>query len=375
MTNTLELPNIPEITNLITSTPWTADHGPLLAALNARYPHLPFHLIGDRGGFGWEPGVLDAAGNRVSPSLVEWVDDKLQECGGDAGEVWRRYKDAGLVKTEWSGSSLALTAAYGPDPDQFFQLEIFAGEEVTRSELFDPKPYVIPEDRHDLMSGPCLVFSDTERKVLTPSRYRFERLTNIRRFLRYLVECARADKLAELPAMENKVIRVMNIDMGAEGVEGQTLQEIPFLDMCPDWLDRLPRELRLFLDWKESTPGGAGLRICDHWWMQMSDWTDKAGKRFMRIIPQWNYADGGLELPEIKPDWEDSPYGVMAQLEDFDRRVGYQFGWYFYMLHGNRVVCSAGGVIARAIRTGVMRPLPEHDEKVLLRWADQQYGF
>lgn len=53
----------------------------------------------------------------------------------------------------------------------------------------------------------------------------------------------------------------------------------------------------------------------------------------------------------------------------------YPFSWFFYMVHGNRIGAAAGGIVAKAIIAGEMKPLPEHDEKVLLRWAEQQYGF
>lgn len=123
------------------------------------------------------------------------------------------------------------------------------------------------------------------------------------------------------------------------------------------------------------TPGREGHRFCDHWWAQTNDWINpKEGMREFSIIPQWAETDGGLKLPEISPDWEDTPYGVMESLTQFDRQAGYPFAWYFYMLHGNRITHSAGGVIANAIKDGLLN-LPESDEHVLLRWRDDQYGF
>ncbi len=92
----------------------------------------------------------------------------------------------------------------------------------------------------------------------------------------------------------------------------------------------------------------------------------------MSFIPQWAEKDGGLSLPEIWPDEEDSPHQVMQSLLQFDSQVGYPMAWYFYLLHGNRVFYTAGKVIARAISEGKVR-LPESDEKVLLRWDRRRY--
>jgi hypothetical protein len=65
----------------------------------------------------------------------------------------------------------------------------------------------------------------------------------------------------------------------------------------------------------------------------------------------------------------------MESLSNFDQQAGYPFAWYFYMLHGNRVSSSAGGVVARAIMDGRISPLPDCDTKVLLRWNSDKYGF
>jgi hypothetical protein len=44
------------------------------------------------------------------------------------------------------------------------------------------------------------------------------------------------------------------------------------------------------------------------------------------------------------------------------------------MLHGNRINFSAGEAVAEALKQSRIR-LPEHDEKVLLRWYKDEYGF
>lgn len=368
-----EIINNAELAELVAATPVTDDHQALLDALADRYPESRFRLIQERTGCSWAPGIIDAAGNQVTDNLGQWVDQELAATGGDARAVWDRYKHSGLIRTERVGGALFLTAPFGTDPDAFLQLEILVGAVVATQHLFDPSSMFPPEDRFDLISGSSIVFADEDRQVLAPAAYQFRELVNIRRFLRDLVEVEKANRLAEMPDIEKKMVHVQDIVIGEPG--GQTSYDIPFLDMCPGWLDRVPPAARFFQDWQESSAGKTGHRLCDHWWIQTSDYTDQKGRRRLSIIPQWAEADGGLDLPEIYPDWDrDTPYGVMDKLQRFDKQAGYPFAWYFYMLHGNRVGCAAGGIIANAIKEGVLN-LPPHDEKILLRWRDEQYGF
>ena len=164
-----ELLNINEISSILASTTPEVGHGPLLAALNTRYPHTPFRIIQESDGRTWDVGVINQAGIRVSNKLGQWIDQKLLIANGIAKEVWNKHKNEGLVRTERVGSKLVLTAPYGPDPDQFYQLEILHGPELSTQLLFDPKEE--PEDRQDLLSGPCFVFGDDQRKEQTPSAY------------------------------------------------------------------------------------------------------------------------------------------------------------------------------------------------------------
>lgn len=374
-----ELLNQNELAVAVVGALVTDDHAALLDALHARYPSAGFRFVAEREGRTWQPGIVDREGNRVSDSLSVWIDQELLVAGGDAREVWRRYKDSGLVRTEWSGSVIYLAAPYGSDPDAFYQLEVMAGEEVATRLMFDPSPWEQPSTRFDLISG-GVRFGDEEQRVLSPPRYQLDALTNVRRFLRELVEVEKADRLSKLPEMEQKVIHVTRTTIGPQSGPGtwefnQESEDVRFLDMFPDWLERRPAGLRFFQDWQESSPGKSGLRLCDHWFITTNDWHDKDGKRQLSLIPQWADADGGLDLPEISPDWEASPYGVMESLSEFDKLAGYPFAWFFYSIHGNRITSSAGSVVAKAILAGKMHPLPECDERVLLRWYEQQYGF
>jgi len=320
-----ELNNV-ELTKTVADIDYNPDHKSLLTALQERIPDFAFRLIAVRDGFYSQPGIIDRDGNRVSNSLDVWIDNELAEANGDANKVWIRHKHEGLIKTAWVGEMLYLTAPSGPEADDYLQLEIMCEQEMTVQTLFNSDPIWVPEDRHDLVFGNCSYFSDCRRTLLSPFRYQFDRLTNIQPYLQNLAK---------------KAI---------------------------DWRDQESSAVRLFRDWQESTPGISGNRYCDHWFA-------KLGRHQPSLIPQWADADGGLELPEIFPDCCASPYGVMESLIEFDAHAGYPFAWYFYMLHGNRIGSNAGSIIAEAIEDGKMKPLPECDEQVLLRWNNQKYGF
>ena len=368
-----EILNLDEVAMIVKDTKVTNDHSLLLSALKDRYPGTPFRLLRINEGRSWNAGIIDSAGNRISDDLAKWVDQEIELAGGDARAVWEKHKNSGFIRSERIGGVLYLTAPYGVDPDAFWQLEIECGAEMTVQYIFNPRDTFPPEDRFDIVSGSCLVLGDDQRQELSPPAYNFEALTNIRRFLRELVETEKSNRLAELPDLEKRVIRVQDIVLGPEG--GQTSQDVAFLDLNPDYLDRMPPAYRLFQDWAESSAGLEGHRFCDHWWCQTNRWTGYDGRSRLSLIPQWADADGGLDLPEIWPDWEASPYGVMEQLQQFDQQVGYPFAWYFYMLHGNRISHPVGRIVAEAIQKGVMKPLPEWDEQVLLRWKNDNYGF
>jgi hypothetical protein len=69
-----------------------------------------------------------------------------------------------------------------------------------------------------------------------------------------------------------------------------------------------------------------------------------------------------------------SAAALYAQLQTIDRRTRVPFGWYFWMLHGNRVHDWAGQRVLHAAEAGQI-VLPEHDHQVLRRWVERPYGF
>jgi hypothetical protein len=373
----MELFNIQELTRLAAAAPHDEGHAGLLSALRERYPDVEF-LLAAAGGE-WSSCnrcLVDASGNKIADDFSAWARAEYDAAGQDINALWEKYRDAGLVLGEVCGTTLYIAAPYSSDPDAFFQIEIELSHEVTSLHAFPSKSWGPPEDLADLCS-PFMLHGVEDTLELSLWRYKFRRLTNMRQFLKEMNDVERRNRLAELPEMERKVIRTTIITESGQAGNGcwdvnDQVTETPFLDMFPDWLDRLPPGVRFFQDWKESS--ASAWRLCDHWRLELNDYTDKDGKRHMSITPQWANSSPGLDLPEISPDYEASPYGVMESLIQFDELLGVKFGWYFYALHGNRITGSAISVVARGVKEGKIRLL-ERDEKVVLRWDESSYGF
>lgn len=82
-----------------------------------------------------------------------------------------------------------------------------------------------------------------------------------------------------------------------------------------------------------------------------------------------------LHLPAEKlAAAELSVHMLMGRIEAIDREARLPFAWFFLMTHGNRVEPEVGEAIAQGLREARVR-LPDQDAKVLLRWADERYGF
>ena len=60
-------------------------------------------------------------------------------------------------------------------------------------------------------------------------------------------------------------------------------REIPFLEAAPDWFEHVPRELRLFGDWEQSSADAH--RVFAHWALDIRDYTHK-GEPEVGFIPR-----------------------------------------------------------------------------------------
>jgi hypothetical protein len=240
------------------------------------------------------------------------------------------------------------------------QLTVYQEDEFIDRRLFDPRPWREPDDLDDLRQaseeGPRL--AGEERRRHRPSAYRISRVIDFPTFMR---EAATVDA-ARRAEQRRRDLMVTDHD-------GQTRQTT-FGELCPEEARLAWRGQRMFDDWTLSSAGRGSARICHHWVFKTSDYTHLNGDRWVTFVPAWAF---GGRLAEIARAPK-SAYELFGKLEAMDRRIGVPFGWYFFMLHGNRVHDWAGRLVLKAAEAGRI-VLPEHDYRVLKHWHAQPYGF
>ena len=361
----VEIINIDEIAKIAAATAYDSGHSALMDALRERYPDSPFTLVASLGPWSRDSDALvDAAGNRVTDHFRQWIEGEYHAAGDNANAVYEKHKDAHLRIVEVKGDDAIIVMPFNSQPDGYLQIEIEATQEVAERTLFDTS--FPPTDLQDLLH-PFSMASQTPLEI-SCFKYKFSKMTNIRRFCQQMVELDQASRLGDLPKMEARTVRILDL-----GESDPHITELPFLELYPDWISQPMKEIRFLTDWLESSAGRSGHRLCDHWWLKLVDFTYQ-GKRHMGFTPYWAVADGGLELPIINTDDFSSIFDLMSALEKFDKQTGYELSWFFYMVHGNRMGTDVGRMVVEALAAGKIG-LPEWDKAVLLRWSERGYGF
>lgn len=364
----MELLNARELATRVKEVSYEPSHADLVDALRSCYPDSEVIYVAARGDWTCDTGRLLAGSREVASDWRQWAEAKYAAAGGDARKVWLRHRARGLMVTEIAGESIYLAVPYGSAADAFFQIEIEARHEVTKRYLFNREKYAGPQNLVDILD-PIFPGQAVVQQEVTPWVYCFQRLTDIRRFVRDVAVNHQERQKSNFPDLAQKTVQMVTLD-------GSTVinQSVPFFELYPDWLEQPPYELRFLRDWEQSSAGRGGHRLCDHWFLRLMDYVNHEGRRVLGFIPQWADSDGGTDLPRITADEEASVFGIMAEVERFDTQTGYPFSWYFYMLHDNRVAPSVGRVLARGLREGRIR-LPEGDEAVLMQWDKRPYVF
>lgn len=361
----VEIFNVDELANIASGAAYDPTHANLLEAMRVRYPDATLKLIASLGPWRKDAdSLVDAVGNPVTDRFREWITGEYHKAGDNAKAVYAKYKDAGLRITEINGDTAIIAVPFNSQPDGFLQIEVEASQLVAERALFDD--WFSPTDLQDLLHPFSMVSSDTVE--ISPWQYKFQRVTNIRRFCHEMVQLDRMKKQADLATMEARKVRILRVEEPAPSIA-----EVPFLELYPDWLTQPMKEIRLLADWQESSAGRGGHRFCDHWWLKLVDYSYQ-NERHMSFIPYWAAADGGLALPSISADEYDSVFDLMSALEKFDKTTGYPFSWFFYMVHGNRMGTDVGRMVVEAVIAGKVG-LPEPDRRILLRWSERGYWF
>lgn len=145
---------------------------------------------------------------------------------------------------------------------------------------------------------------------------------------------------------------------------------LSFVEAFPNaiaWANRPSREERWFRDWSASS--ASKHELGRFWYLETHDYVHKDGLHHVGFVPQAvRWPKQKIRLRKL------SAFQLAEKLARFDRIVGHQFSWYFYMVHGNRITSAEGKAMAEAIRVGSVH-LEPRDEAVLMAWAENPYGF
>ena len=311
----------------------------------------------DGGSYMQAHAVYTAAGERVHDDHEAWLRAELAADGGHVMTTFRRLQPLGYKLARTNIVDLHLVADHGGAQDAFWQLLVYLQDERLTNELFNwCTTFRDERDLIDKAVGQKL--PEDQQQRTSPPSYKLAQAIDMQRFMQ-LVD--------QLDTQERADLRQRNyVATDNEGTVTMSHAEIdPGFDCYPC------RARRLFNDWSASSAGRSGARLCEHWIMDTSDWTDpKTGKRFVNLVPAWTFSKKLAKVEAHKGD----PYAFYGKLQTLDRRVGVPFGWYFYMLHGNRVGDGAGHRAIKAAEDGLI-VMPEHDYDVLRAWRDRTYGF
>ncbi len=353
--------NVPGLAEAVVASKPDKGHKALVNAIQ-RLPGLENVRLAttrheDGGSYLHAHAVYSAAGDRVHDDHEAWLRGELAADGGNALTTYRRLQPLGYQLARTNIVDLHLVADQGGEQDNFWQLLVQLQDERLECQLLGSFPSTKERDLLDEAVGYELPV-DQQRRLGTPS-YKLVRAINMQRFMQ-LVDQLDLQQKAQLRARQY----VATNDDGSERVLSHGELDRDF--------DRYPcRARRLFNDWSASSAGRSGARLCEHWIMDTSDWTDpKTSERFVDLVPAWTFSKPVAKVDAHKGD----AYTFYGKLQTLDRRVGVPFGWYFYMLHGNKVKDDAGHRAIKAAEEGLI-VMPEHDYGVLRTWRDRTYGF
>lgn len=303
--------------------------------------------------------VVDAGGTLIHDNHEEWLRLQLEADGGRARITRARLRAEGYFLTKCELTTLYIVHdRHSMSQADFVQLEVYVENEFVDCQLFSQGDWCEIADLRDLMAD-SEGMEVKDKRQHRPLNYLLHRAIDIGLFVGVIdkVEATRRE------FTRSRKYVFTDVSTGRELV--QTADQL-----SPGW-DKFPsKERRMFEDWRRSSAGQSGARFCQHWVVEVTDYTDTKGERWLSLIPVWTFAQ---KLAKIEGG-KGGVYELFGKLQKMDLRLKAPFGWYFYMLHGNKMGDVVGRRITQAAEDGLI-VLPEHDYQVLASWKAHEYGF
>lgn len=363
--------DVPGLATAVSNSPPEATHQALINCVRAFKATEEANLVTTRGGDGSDykirRKVLANDGTLVHDNHEAWVAEQLLMDAGDAGKTYSRLRDANYLLSKCEITKLYLVHDKGTDnPANFVQVTIRQEDQFVAARAFERCAWETPKTLQGLLyllEGEALP-THARRRIGQPF-YQLEAVVDVEAFV---VEAEAVDAV-----LRDKVRqRTYGVcDGNASPDIPQASENKTPVELFPGWIHASYKARRLFNDWKNSSAGRSGGRLCDHWVMQLSDWTDPVSKdRHLGLAPMATFLQ---KLAEVDSSTGDV-YTHLGKLQALDRRVKVPFGWYFYMLHGDRVGDGSGKRVLADVEAGLI-VLAEHDYRVLKAWQENEYGF
>lgn len=361
------LPTGDELSVLLAGVTPDDDHTALLAALHGAYPNLRWRAVlpAMPESYSTDRALVTTAGVRAVDSRKAWIREQIATAGGSWRPVWRTLCGrTDLLAVERRFNPVYVVARTGPAPQDYVQVALdVQTEHVVGTVTTQRMPYGEDEFLHDLGNLPTGVSGG----VIGRPSYRLSRVDHVPALLEEIDRLEYEERLAQAPEMQRKTIRIVEID----GTRSRQYDK-PFLEECPGWINELPKLVRWFEDWRDSSAHEHD--ITRHWGIEVVDRMSN-GKRILGGTPRWI---GDANLPSLSiPDGVADPRKLRRLATDaaaFDRALGYPMAWFFHSAYGNRSTPDAIRRMLDALDSKYVT-LPDRDAEVMKRWVQRPYAF
>jgi hypothetical protein len=360
--NNPTLPSADVLETIIANIKPDPKHKKLLDALHSKTMMDSLRHAKTYDGLMRDGGVYDSNHALIHNDVREWFDIQSNENDNNPHLVWEKFKDLELLNSTMDGAIEYFVCPIGNMADEFIQLEVYCWREKITHNLFNNRPWSPVSEPSDLQdNGGSGRGYKLEQAIDTGNVY-YE-------FKKIFIAFELIAKYNDIRAGNFKTHSSMMVK-SRNPTTGQW-EQISYADAFPEAVKSPSNPSRLIQDWNECSAGLGNHVFCDHWILTNTEWTDGTGKENMSIIPYWTTKK---PITEIRYKKSITPYQLFDIAERIDKKSGYPFAWYFYMLHGNRVKDWFGVLMLKAAERGQIF-MPEHDYQVLKRWNINKYGF